>query len=210
MKKTLFTFLFALLFYAQANAQSNSSALLYESQASAQSNSLVLLYQSPEGDGPAPSYFDEFSINDLDGCGGRFDADGDGTPDLILQRDDDQGNLQDLRVIDAPTGEIVWEMQNVQHTLGYIDTGLIRYGFAKFYGFAKVFGDDEPEAIFISEMDVLVFDPSDNSLEWSWGETNDTSQKVRLLAVCDFTDDGYEELLIFLLQTKQVQVWSKP
>ncbi len=195
MKKTLFTFLFALLFYAQANAQSNDLALLYKSEEDFQPAQLVC------NDGSPGLCFESGDVR-------MFDFDGDGTPDLILEREDEQGNLQDILVIDAQTQVVLWKVLDVPQTLGYIDTGLIRYGFA------NVVGGDEPEAIFTSDHDVRLYDPSDNTLVWSvtadddW-EFPDPSIKVRLLAAIDFTGDDKKELLIFLPDTKELQVWHE-
>ncbi len=189
MKKTLFTFLFALLFYAQANAQSNG---------------LALLYKSPEDTRPAAGL--ESAQGGMSGFSDRLDFNGDGTPDLILQRDDDQGNLQDLRVIDGQTQQVLWEVLNVKLTLGFVDD----FGV---FGFANVVGGEQPEVIFTSAEDVLLINPSDNTLVSSITAEDDWEAplaiKVRLLAAIDFTGDDKKELLIFLPDTKELQVWHE-
>ena len=50
--------------------------------------------------------------------GNRFDANGDDRPDLVLQREDSQGNLQGLLVIDSAFNDTLWRVQDVQGELG--------------------------------------------------------------------------------------------
>ncbi len=144
----------------------------------------------------------------MSGFSDRLDFNGDGTPDLILQRDDDQGNLQDLRVIDGQTQQVLWEMLNVQFTLGSLQPP----GFI-IYGFANVVDGEQPEVIFTSAEDVLLIDSSDNTLVSSITAEDDweapVSTKVRLLAAIDFTGNNKKELLIFLPDTKELQVWHE-
>ena len=191
MKKTLFTFLFALLFYAQANAQSND---------------LALLYQSPEGTRPAAGL--QSAQGGMSGFSDRLDFDGDGIPDLIMTREDEQGNLQHILVINAQTQQVLWEVRDVQRTLGFVDPDM-----GDIFTFDDVVGDDAPEAIFTSEHDVRLYDPSNNTLVWSVTADDDWTFpegiKVRLLAAIDFTGDDKKELLIFLPDTKELQVWHE-
>ncbi len=191
MKKTLLTFLFALLFYAQANAQSND---------------LALLYKSPEGTRPAAGL--QSAQGGMSGFSDRLDFDGDGIPDLIMTREDEQGNLQHILVINAQTQQVLWEVRDVQRTLGFVDPDM-----GDIFTFDDVVGDDAPEAIFTSEHDVRLYDPSNNTLVWSVTADDDWTFpegiKVRLLAAIDFTGDDKKELLIFLPDTKELQVWHE-
>lgn len=127
------------------------------------------------------------------------DADGDGIPDLIMTTKDAQGNLQDLLVVavnEARPREI-WRVDNVPATLGLEDPGLA------FVGFANPFGGEVRHGIFVSDRTYLI-DPRDNSLSWA----DDNGVPVVLRAVLDLTKDGYEDIIIYLLDTEQVQVWS--
>ena len=76
------------------------------------------------------------------------------------------------------------------------------------FGFANVVGDDAPEAIFTSGEDVLLIDPSDNSLAWALSVSIPSQFPVLLLAAIDFTGDDKKELLILRLHTNQLMVWT--
>ncbi len=89
MKKTLFTFLFALLFYAQANAQLNDR--------------LVVLFESPPGVLPARIFTDGFESGDII----RWDANSDGVRDLISVEVDDQDNPVGINAIDVQTQTLI-------------------------------------------------------------------------------------------------------
>ncbi len=184
MKKIASTFILALLFCTQANAQFGL-------------DTLRVLYASEPGVRPARIFSDGFESGNTS----LLDFNGDGKPDLILTSEDDDGNLKDILVIDlALRPDTLWEVRGVQQTLGFQDiTETVGVGF---FGFADPDGDGEREAIFANGEDVVLINPSDNSLSF---------QTVGVLVgVTDLTDDGYEELIIFLPQIKQLLVWSKP
>ena len=193
MKKTLFTCLFALLFCAQANAQSNN---------------LTLLYESPEGTRPAQLVCSGcVGASDLAfGAVTRSDADGNGTPDLILHREDEQGHLMGILVIDAQTQQVIWDVPDVHETLGMSDIYPV-----SFFGFADPFGSGVPHALFHNEQDLRFFSPNNTELivKWSWRETQ-SGGSVHLISVGDVTGDDIGDIILFLSDTRQVQVWSKP
>ena len=119
----------------------------------AQNNNLQILWQSEPGFRPAG-----LVLGDGNTLGNvtRWDATGDGKPDLIMTRDDEQGNLRDILVRDAATGETFWRVEDVPTALGNI--------FVQFWGFAGVNGDGEQEALFTTETEVRAYDPSSNEL----------------------------------------------
>ena len=187
MKKTAFIFLLVLLFCTPANAQGIDTVL-------------VKIFESEPGTRLSAIFTDGFESGDTS----LLDADGNGTPDLILMREDNDGILQDLRVVDLVSGTTLWQVQDVPQTLGVIDSLNIA-----FYGFANVVGGVEPEAIFPSEQDVLLINLSDNSPAWSYASAvRDTSTAISLVGVADLTGDDFPELILYLPETQQVQVWS--
>ena len=157
----------------------------------AQSNNLEMLWQSESGMNPSVTLieFTDFVS--------KFDATGDGKPDLVMTRDDEQGNLRDILVRDAATGETFWRVEDVAVTLGFPDIGT-----TKLWGFADVNGDGEQEALFTTETQVRAYDPSSNELSYMLGLT------YGYLVATDFNGDGHEELIIFLPDTRQVQIWT--
>ena len=168
----------------------------------AQENQLQLIYETPEdvpvaGILTATMYGNTF--DDLD------DANGDGVPDLIMTTEDDNGDLQDLLVVQvnvAGLDIVIYEVQDVPQTLGLKGPEL------GFIGFANVFGGDVRHAIFVGNLGVSLIDLRDNSLAWAQSIIIPSEFPVLLLAVTDQTGDGFEELIFFLSDTKQVEVWS--
>ncbi len=111
-----------------------------------------------------------------------------------------------ILVIDAQTQQVIWDVPDVHETLGMSDIYPV-----SFFGFADPFGSGVRHALFHNEQDVRFFSPNNTELivKWSWRETQ-SGGNVRLISVTDLTGDEFEEIIIFLPQTKQVQVWSKP
>lgn len=180
MKKTTLTLLLSVLFCMQTNAQGiefhhGTFSKIFESEPGA-------------GWSSAQSFFTDFD--------NRFDANGDGAPDLILTREDSDGNLQAMRVVDAASGTMIIDWQNLVFMLGEKD-GM------KFFGFVDPDGDGIPDALFNTEAlasRVWLINTSDDSLSFHTGGT--------LLGVMDLTGDSYVEILILLEETQQMQVWS--
>ena len=167
----------------------------------AQENELQSIYVSPE-DMPVAGILTAAiygnTLDDLD------DADGDGVSDLIMITEDDNGDLQDLLVVQVnearPRG-VIWEVEDVQATLGIKGPDL------SFIGFSNVFGGDVRHAIFVGNLGVSLFDPHTNLLAWEHVHVPEQFP-VLLQAVTDVTGDGLEDLILFLPDTEQVEVWS--
>ena len=189
VKKTAFTFLLALL-CSTAQAQ--------------ESDPLTLIFQSEPGER-------SFSLPvDVD-AGQLHDANGDGTPDLILTQEDNDGNLQAIRVVDLASGNTLWEVQDVPQTLGFhihINPFL--------FGFADIDADGKREAVFTTTYppnSVVLINTSDNSVEWSCASNlinMGADPNCVLAGVTDVTGDGYPELIIDVTEPiRVVQVWSR-
>lgn len=161
----------------------------------------------------------------------RFDANGDGVPDLVMQSEDELGHLEDLQIAimaDPVAGPVWYRIDDVKTTLGLGDG-------ASFFGFAQI--DGRPRAIFTDEPSdactecggIYLFDlnldpgkrTSDPVLVWSWTDHNgsdpgfakDTYDKLR--GALDLTGDGSDELIIILsvddwaqLGAAIVQIWG--
>ena len=180
MKKIASTFLLALLFCIPANAQI------------ALRDSLVLLFETEPGTrSPSLSSF----FTDFDN---GFDANGDGKPELILIRADSiTGGVVALRVVDLTSNTTLWEVQDIN-----MELGLDPLQVWKQLGFADPHGDGSKDAIFQSQDDLALIRVSDKSLSFY-------HIRGQAKGVVDVTGDGIEELILFLPDKRQVQVWGK-
>ncbi len=176
MKRTLFLLL-TLLLCGAAQAQSNDS--------------LVVLFLSEPGLRPAGLVLG-------DGNAARWDASGDGRPDLVMTREDAAGNLRDILIVNPASLDTLWRVQDVPTTLGLANI------FVQLWGFADANADGKREAIFTTDTEVRAYDLNPNELSYMMGWT----YVVRFLGAADLTGDGFEELIIFLPDTRQVQVWT--
>ncbi|MFQ5569890.1 MAG: T9SS type A sorting domain-containing protein [Rhodothermales bacterium] len=132
------------------------------------------------------------------------DANGDRVPDLLMTQVDDQGRLMALRVVDLKTRDILWQVDDVGQELGL-------FGVFPYFGFANPDGDTVREAIFANEADIRVYNPRNNTLEWSWAETvagKQSADSLRLQAVLDLDNDGLEEFIITTANPARTQVWG--
>ena len=171
--------------------------LLLCEAALAQNNNLEVLWQSEPGFRPAGLVLgDGNTLANVT----RWDASGDGKPDLIMTREDERGNLRDILVRDAATGETFWRVEDVSATLGNI--------FVQLWGFADVNGDGQQEALLITETELRAYDPSSNELSYMLGLTLE-----RFLGAVDLTDDSHEEIVMVSYPfgfDGRVTVWTWP
>ncbi|NBC17326.1 MAG: hypothetical protein GVY18_08450 [Bacteroidetes bacterium] len=164
----------------------------------AQSLELDLLFESEPGVRPG-ALLDGFTDASSPK---RFDADGDGQADLILRRENEQGGLQDLRVLselDKSSPKIIWEVRDVPATLGITSP-------MDLWGFGDVDADGQPEAIFYDDNQVSGFHIYRNNLSWKVEE----GEAIRLVGATDLTGNGFQEIVVTLQDTRRVQVWKAP
>ena len=199
MKKTVFIFLLALL-CGTARAQGSAP--------------LVKIFESERGVQPAQIFND--GTMSLNATSSLLDANGDGTPDLILTRVDDDGILQAIRVVSGFTGaagpHTLWEVQDVPQMLGITD-GTDHVRPVAFFGFADFDADGKPEAIFADTLDVVLINPTDNSLVWSCSNTliqMGADPNCLLVGITDLTGDDFPDLVVKTGGVEVVvQVWSR-
>ena len=171
--------------------------LLLSSTALAQSNdSLVVFFISDPGTRPAAIFSDGFESGNLS----RLDFNGDNTPDLVMTREDDMGNLQGILVVNAASLDTLWRVVDVPTTLGIPGT-------MDLWGFADADADGTREAVFASPNDVVLIDPRSNTHNWALQPEQNTLP-IDLMGASDVTEDGFEELFVTLRGTRQVQVWT--
>ncbi len=180
MKRTLLLLL-TMLLCTSALAQTNNLEVLWESEPGFRPAGLVL------GDG-----------NTL-GNVTRWDATGDGKPDLIMTREDEEGNLRDLLIRDGATNEPFWRVEDVSTTLGL---GNI---FVQLWGFADVNGDGEQEALFTTETELYAFNPSSNESAFTLSRGG---RGLQFLGAIDLTGDSHEEIVANPLDAGVVIVWT--
>ena len=182
MKKIASTLLLALLFCIPANAQN------------AARDSLVLLFETEPGTRSSSLFSDGFES----GAARRLDFDGDDKPELIVIKTDSiTGGVVALRVVDIPSNTTLWEVQDIN-----MELGLDPLQVWKQLGFADPHGDGSKDAIFESQDDLALIRVSDKSLSFY-------HIRGQAKGVVDVTGDGIEELILFLPDKRQVQVWGK-
>lgn len=169
----------------------------------AQENQLQIIFESPQSTRLAR--FNSVEIDVTASLSDLHDFNGDGIDDLTMTRENDQGGLQDLLVLQGGAGLdiVIYEVQNVPETLGLGDE-------VEFYGFANFFGGDVRHGIYVGNLGVSLVDPSNNTVAWSSGDFNGDIHT--LLDVIEVTGDGFADLLILsgisMPTLQRVQVWS--
>lgn len=190
MKKTLLL-LPALLFCMQANAQPIN-------------DSLIVLFLSEPGTRPSQIFADGFESGNLS----RLDANGDMKQDLVLEKEDDDGNLLGLIVIDGTTLgaarlDTLWRIQDVQ---GILDSATVS---VQFSGFCDCDADGTREVVFATDNEVFLVDPRDpQTINWRSSFNIGFPLELRMVGLTDMTSDGFEDIVVVLPQARQVIVFG--
>lgn len=131
----------------------------------------------------------------------RFDATGDGQANLIMRRENNQGGLQDVRVLGFEEGSPteICTVEDVPTTLGITSN-------MDMWGFADVNGDGFREAIFYNDSETVGRSLCDNENIEAW--RIEQVGKFRMVGAADLTGDGHEEIILFLEDTQQLQIWQ--
>lgn len=170
------------------------------STAQAQDPSLIPIFESEPGTRPSAIFTDGFESGDVSRL---LDANGDGNAELVLTRDDIEGNLQGLLAIDLVFNDTIFVIQDVQGLL--TDDGTL----VLFRGFADADADGTREAVFATDSEVFLVDPRDTkAVDWSSNFNIGFPPTLRLIGITDMTDDGFEEIVVFLPEERQVIVFS--
>ncbi len=156
---------------------------------------LDILFVSQPGEVPASIVFHDVWERPLD-------ANGDGTPDLIMVRTTPQGHLDALRAVNAATNEVLFEIQAVQTTLSPSGKDVF-----VFHGFVDLDGDEARDAVFASDQEVVVGRVDADDLDiWQRG-FNPNGGTLDLTGLADLTGDGTHEMIIFYPDEDVVRIW---
>ena len=185
--KAFLLLLLTLLLGAQAYAQPN--------------NKLVMLFESDPGTRPVLGL--QSAQGGMSGFSALLDANGDEVPDLLMRSNDDDGNLLGVLVINAASLDTLFRVVDLGATLGLAE----RDGM-KLFGFADADTDGKREAVFANGQDVWLVDPDENALDWSYSSFIPSDFPVLLRAITDITDDSFPDIVLFLPQQRQTQVWG--
>ncbi|MCK5148393.1 T9SS type A sorting domain-containing protein [bacterium] len=176
----------------------NPQALFCKNENATTEYSLKLIYESPPGFQLA---FNRQSVR----SGRRADFEGDGIPDVVLLRRDENDDPVGLEVYDGQSRALKWDFEFPQI---YIDDIIIG-----FHGFADVNGDNEPEAFFGNNIAVTLdgdvhfigqepADSSGNSLSYS------QNASFKIITLMDINGDLKPELIGHSLTNNTVQIWG--
>ncbi len=153
-------------------------------QISSKALELNLAYESEPG---VKLAFEGSSVAGID----RFDANGDGSMELIMLVEGSDGEPDGMVVRDGATKEIRWTFQ-------FPDTGPIREDILRgFHGFADLNGDEQPESIF-GNRTVVTFDKTIHTLD----------ENLEILALVDLDNNGSDEVIGRGVQDSTLQVWG--
>ena len=164
---------------------------------------LGLKYQGPLG-----YYTTESQI--INAYRDRMDFDGDGTPELILERVNEQGKRIEFVVINQADQSVLWILdESVNEALGVHVPE--EFPFTGFFGFSAtdeeirlaVFGGPRAGAL-------RVIDPSTNEIffEFPRSEGKTASADTLRFAIFDVDGDDYPDLIVNDPATQTVQVWG--
>ncbi len=134
----------------------------------------------------------------------RFDLNGDGRPDLVLQHVDDEGNPVDLFVVDPEDldiqAEVIWTRSFQDITAG-LGSNVVRL-----MGFFDLNADRIKEAIFRSPGALAIVQADFTNAKHS---TDDPFVLLaERVAVLDIDGDGFLEIIVQNPETQTVQVYG--
>lgn len=128
------------------------------------------------------------------------DANGDGQADLVMMRRNAMGYIDGVLVIDGATQEEILRME-AELEDEFADMDLV--------GFIDLGTDGLRPALFAGEERARLTDLTDgtpNIINIDWG----SHRPVRLAGVGDLTGNGLPELVFYLPDAEQVEVWGTP
>lgn len=178
MKKILFLLLFAVL---GSTAHAQSYVMKFESELGFR----------------LPALLDSATV----GFRQRTDLNGDGNPELILRRLDEQDNPVEMVAVDlAAGGQEIWTLsfEDVTMALGSGAVGLM--------GFFNVHSDSIKDVVFRSRQALVLF-----PVDLTGGKHSADDPFVlpaEQAAALDLDGDGFTEIILQNPETKTVQVWG--
>ena len=192
MRKTLLLLLPALFFCLPAHAQCCPN------------DSLFVFFESEPGAQPSTIFDDGFESGDT----ARLDVTGDNKPELVLEREDNDGKLQGLIVIDgnslSTVPDTILFMPDVQRAI--LDSATV---FVRFAGFCDCDADGAREVVFLTKNEVVLVDPRDpQAINWRSSFQIGLPPELRLVAITDMTDDGFEEIVVTVPEARTVLIFA--
>ena len=169
-------------------------AALLCAPAQAQDPTLELLYTSEPGVSLPTS---QWKVN-----GVYNDANGDGQTDLVMTRENDQGDITGLLAVDGATREEILRME--------VETE-DEFAGLEFFGFPDLFGADAGElrpALFAGPGEILYVVVSDGNQTIQRFRPGDYLKQAFLLSMADYNGDGRDDLAIYRSDTEQIEVWG--
>lgn len=130
----------------------------------------------------------------------RLDLNGDGTPEMVLRRVDEQNNPLEMAAIDlAGGGQEIWTLsfEDITQSLGSGLVGLM--------GFFDINADSIKEAVFRSREALAIF-PANGTGKHSADDP--FVLPAQRAAVLDIDGDGVVEVIIQNRDTESVQIWG--
>ncbi len=136
----------------------------------------------------------------------RFDLNGDGRPEIVLQRVDDEGNPVELFVVDPEDLDIE---AGVIWTLAFKDLSVgLGSGVVSLMGFFDINADGVKAAIFRSPGALALIAADFRPIGDKHSADDPFVLPAEQAAVLDIDNDGFLELIIQNPETNTVQVWG--
>ncbi|MFQ5569886.1 MAG: hypothetical protein ACE5G0_09440 [Rhodothermales bacterium] len=190
MKKQAFVLVLALLCGTAAHAQNN----------------LTLEFESAPGQFPLGILFDPADPQRIlfggDGHD-QFDLDGNGIPELVLLRDNEQGTPAEFVVLDMTSRTPIWTWELDEGEALFLD-----HASNRFRGFYTIYPDEFGRVAVFGGAGVLVVSPVARDPQIDEVVFSLDPNLYRLVGIADIDRDDLDEIIVGNVQTRTTQVWG--